>query len=242
MNLRKRKDAEFETNFKRIHRRNDKLGVLCKKIEIVSPLLRKLNQGKVKKRERNFETRGNLSYNSKTGLSLPSPLPKLRKQRPKELRGIRSPGNSVANKLYRASFQNSRQKWSRSPRCDSIFGSDINREPSIDCPRVAFNKATQSRAIQSSSNHSSPPPLSKFGGQGASANFSSLKSFFSCNWLGTWKRVPTGVFPRPNFPPSPPIEGRKPSETFAPFPPPFSFQEQLLFFLFFIFYFLVRPN
>lgn len=110
MNLRKGKDAEFETNFKRIHRRNDKLGVLCKKIEIVSPLLRKLNQGKVKKRERNFETRGNLSYNSKTGLSLPSPLPKLRKQRPKELRGIRSPGNSVANKLYRASFQNSRQK------------------------------------------------------------------------------------------------------------------------------------
>lgn len=52
MNLRKGKDAEFETNFKRIHRRDDKLGVLCKKIEIVSPLLRKLNQGKVKKRER----------------------------------------------------------------------------------------------------------------------------------------------------------------------------------------------
>lgn len=76
---------------------------------------------------------------------------------------------------------------------------------STGCARLSFNKPNP----RSNPRPIVPPPpsspflLSKFGGQGASANFSSLKSFFSRNWLGNLETSPDGrisTATRPNFP------------------------------------------
>lgn len=142
MNLRKGKDAEFEMNFKRIHRRNDKLGVLCKKIEIVSPLLRKLNQGKVKKRERrkflpsrNYESNDRRNYEA---FNLP---------------GIPWRTNFIVQ-VFKILVKSDRAHRAAIPSSAPILTE--SRVSIVHGLRLPFNKATQSRAIQSSSNHSSP--------------------------------------------------------------------------------------
>lgn len=158
MNLRKGKDAEFETNFKRIHRRNDKLGVLCKKIEIVSPLLRKLNQGKVKKRER-------ISKHAKIShiivkRDFPFPLPSRnyesndrRNYEAFNLPGIPWRTNFIVQ-VFKILVKSDRAHRAAIPSSAPILTE--SRVSIVHGLRLPFNKATQSRAIQSSSNHSSP--------------------------------------------------------------------------------------